>query len=67
MMTERVSPAEEKELRDTLRKGGSPDCPRCGAPFRLTPLPPRPDVSYVRKRVLLDCEACGLRVALDRK
>ena len=66
-MTDRVSPTDEDALREELRKGGSPGCPRCGALFRITPIPPRPDVSYVRKRVLLDCEACGLKVALDQK
>ena len=66
-MTERVGPSEEERLRAELKMGESPDCPRCGAPFRITPIPPRSDVSYVRKRVLLDCEECGLKVALDRR
>jgi len=58
---------EEEAIREQLEGGRSPECPRCGTLFRITPVPPRPDVSYVRNRVLFLCESCGLKVALDRK
>ncbi len=58
---------EEGTLRKQLAGGASPVCPRCATPLRVTSVPPRSDVSYVRSRVVLTCESCGLKAALDRK
>ncbi len=66
MMTEGANPREEEALRKRVKEGGSPECPRCSTRLRITPVPPRSDVSYVRNRVLLECDSCGLKVALDR-
>ena len=66
-MNGRASPQEEKALRDDLRRGETPGCPRCGTPLVGTPVPPRRDVSYVRDRVILDCSSCGFRVVLDTR
>jgi transcription elongation factor Elf1 len=66
-MHKSANPQEENALREQLKGGRSPECPRCGAPLKITPVPPRSDVSYVRNRVLLVCDSCGLKVALDRK
>ncbi|MFH1766244.1 MAG: hypothetical protein ABIF09_18830 [Gemmatimonadota bacterium] len=66
-MQKGADPGEEEALREQLAKGDSPDCPRCGTPLRLTPVPPRSDVSYVRNRLLLECASCAFRVVLDRK
>ena len=66
-MTENASLREEEALREQVKEGGSPECPRCGIPLRITAVSPRSDVSYVRNRVLLECDPCGLKVALDRK
>jgi len=62
-----ASPREEEALRKHLEEGGALDCPRCDTPLRMIPIPPHPDVSYVRTRVLLLCDSCGLRVALDKR
>ncbi|MBT8398120.1 MAG: hypothetical protein HKO65_09675 [Gemmatimonadetes bacterium] len=61
-----MSPAEEKAIQEELRQSGA-SCPRCRAAFRTTPIPPRGDVAYVRTRVLVECDRCGLRAALDLK
>lgn len=66
-MQKGADPGEEEALREQLAEGGSPECPRCGTPLRLTPVPPRSDVSYVRNRILLECASCDFRVVLDRK
>lgn len=66
-MSEPASDREEKALRDDLKKGRALSCPRCQAPLRTTSVPPRADVSYVRNRVLLECELCDFLVALDRR
>jgi hypothetical protein len=62
-----MDPREEEKVKNVLRNGHQPECPRCGTPLQITPVPPRPDVSYVRDRVLLTCGPCDLTVAVDRK
>jgi hypothetical protein len=66
-MSEAASAREERELREDIQKGRPLSCPRCHAPLRSTPVPPRSDVSYVRNRVLLECELCDFLVALDKR
>jgi hypothetical protein len=65
--TEGISPQEEVGLREDLREGRTPRCPRCDGPLHVTALPPRSDVSYVRDRIHLHCRACRLRFVLDRR
>ena len=62
-----ATPQEERALRKQLEEGVPPECPRCETDLGSTLVPPRSDVSYVRNRVLLTCEVCGLRVVLDKK
>jgi hypothetical protein len=62
-----ANPSEEAALRRQLKEGRVPACPRCNATLRTVPIPLRSDVAYVRNRVLLECESCRFRVALDRK
>ena len=62
-----LNPEEEASLRRTMDAGGPPRCPRCGGDLRATPVPIPPDVSYVRRRVLLECTDCGVRTVLDQK
>ena len=62
-----ASPEEEQALRKRMVEGGPLTCPRCHGPLQMTSAPPRSDVAYVRNRAILDCSACGFRVALDRK
>ena len=59
-----LSPAERKTIQEGVRGGGS-SCPRCKIPLRTTMIPPRQDVAYVRNRVLIECDRCGLKEALD--
>lgn len=65
-MTDSYSPSEEALLRQALSKGWAPVCPRCGSRLRRTPVLPPPAVSYVRNRILLECDSCGRRTVLDR-
>jgi transcription elongation factor Elf1 len=65
-MKKGANPREEEALRKRLNEGSPLDCPRCGTLLRMTPVPPRSDVSYVRNRALLTCGSCGLRIVLDR-
>ena len=62
-----ANPSEEAALRTRLKEGKTPACPRCRATLRTIPVPPRSDVAYVRNRILLECDSCQFRVALDRK
>jgi len=66
-MRKSANSREEGALRKQLAGGGSPVCPRCTTLLQVTSVPPRSDVSYVRSRVVLTCESCGLKAALDRK
>jgi hypothetical protein len=62
----KLNPSEEKALQEEVRRGTA-SCPRCGTLLNLTSIPPRSDVAYVRNRVLLECDGCGLKAAIDRK
>jgi ribosomal protein S27AE len=62
-----IGPREEEKVREVLREGHVPECPRCGDLLQITPIPRRSDVSYVRDRVLLACGPCDLTVAVDNK
>ena len=42
-------------------------CPRCRIPMDARPVPPRPDVSYVRDRLWLVCPGCRRSIVLDRR
>jgi len=66
-MRETFTAEEEESLRDAVVRGESPRCPRCGGLLDRTPIPPRPDVAYVRDRVLLQCVSCGLKTVVDRR
>jgi len=65
-MSGTLSPTEEKAIQEELKEGGA-SCPRCRVALKTTPIRPRGDVAYVRKRVLLECDRCGLRAALDMR
>ncbi len=65
-MAERVSLSKEKALERQVRFGVA-ECLRCGSTLRLTPVPPRPDLSYVRSRAVVACGECGFKTAADRK
>jgi ribosomal protein S27AE len=58
---------ETKELTRAFLAQGSLLCPRCGVPMDARPVPPRPDVSYVRDRLWLVCPRCHRTVVLDRR
>lgn len=65
-MTGAYSPGEEALLRKALATGSAPACPRCGSPLRATPVLPPPQVSYVRSRIVLECDPCHIRTVLDK-
>jgi len=65
-MSEPYTPREEALLRQALSRGSTLTCPRCASPLRPTPVIPPPEVSYVRDRVLLECDRCSRRTVLDK-
>jgi hypothetical protein len=65
-MNDSYTPREEVLLRQALSRGLALTCPRCASALRATPVIPPPEVSYVRDRVLLECDSCSRRTVLDR-
>jgi hypothetical protein len=65
-MTESLSPQEERLLRRQVRQGNA-KCPHCGSFLTITPVPPRPDVAYVRNRAILSCSDCPFKAVVDKK
>lgn len=65
-MSHSYKPEEEASLRHALKQGHPLHCPKCGSPLRARPVLRPPLVSYVRDRVLLECDACGRRAVVDR-
>lgn len=60
--------AEEALIRNSVHQAmQSISCPRCGDGMELQAVPPRPDVAYVRDRLLLVCSGCGRSLVMDRK
>ena len=57
---------ERRQLWEKLGQGSQPCCPRCGGALDLTPVGPRPDVAYVRNRLLIQCSDCKLKAVVDR-
>ncbi|HET9947905.1 MAG TPA: hypothetical protein VFQ22_03150 [Longimicrobiales bacterium] len=62
----RFDPAQLRALAAALERGYPLHCPVCSARLDEWPVPPRPDVSYVRDRLLLVCSSCGRSATLDR-
>lgn len=60
------SAEEERQLGEQLAQDSQPSCPRCEGVLNLTPVGPRPDVAYVRNRLLIQCSACKLKGVVDR-
>lgn len=58
---------EERELMRAVHAGRDPACPRCDVPLDRREVPPRPEVSYVRRRLWLVCPECGRSAVVDRK
>lgn len=66
-MHQPFSPAELRALAAALEEGRPPLCPRCATLLDRSPVPPRPDVSYVRDRLWLVCPRCHATGVLDRR
>ncbi|MGW8265451.1 MAG: hypothetical protein ACWGSQ_03735 [Longimicrobiales bacterium] len=66
-MADNFTVAEERSLRRAILREGDPPCPRCGGRLDLTRVPPRPEVAYVRDRVLIQCSSCKLKGVVDRR
>ena len=64
-MTEPYSHDDIRTLEASVAGGLSLACPRCSAPLDRRDMPPRRDVSYVRKRIWLVCPRCHRNVVLD--
>jgi len=65
-MTGTFSPEERARITAALRAGTEPACPACGARLSVRDIEARPDVPYVRRRVLVICPACRRSASLDR-
>ncbi len=66
-MRESYSPDEVRALAAALDGGHPLLCPRCSTALDRRPVPPRPDVSYVRDRIWLVCPGCHGTGVLDRR
>lgn len=53
------------QIAQAWAEGAEPVCPACGILLSPHSVPPRTDVSYVRRRVLLVCQNCGGRAAVE--
>lgn len=58
---------QERTLAGAFHGGGALTCPACEVPMDRRAVPPRPDVSYVRDRVLLLCPSCHRTHVIDRR
>jgi len=57
--------AERRALAEAARKGEPLRCPACGHELARQEVPPRRDVAYVRRRLLLVCTGCKRTAAVD--
>ncbi len=58
-------PPERAHIQAALAAGEIPTCPSCSGRLDRTEIPPRGDVSYVRRRVWLMCGSCDKSLVLD--
>jgi hypothetical protein len=56
-----------EEISRAWAEGVEPTCPVCGILLSPQSVPPHPDVSYVRRRVILVCQKCGGNAAVERR
>lgn len=59
--------AQRAELALQLKQARELQCPQCGCAVERTDVPPRSDVSYVRRRVWILCSQCDRTVILDQR
>jgi hypothetical protein len=65
-MPESFSPEEVAALVQHLLADEDILCPRCDLRLDRRPIPPRRDVSYVRRREWVGCPSCHRNAVLDR-
>jgi hypothetical protein len=65
-MSQNFERAERTQIEAALEAGETLTCPSCHAPLDRTMIPPRTDVSYVRRRVWLTCGSCNKSLVLDQ-
>jgi len=65
-MSQDFEPVEHAQIEAALAAGEIPICPSCSARLDRTMIPPRPDVSYVRRRIWLTCGSCDKGLVLDQ-
>lgn len=58
---------EERRLQEGVRRGETPSCPRCDGVLHLTSVSPTSRVAYVRRRVILQCSACGRKAVVESR
>lgn len=61
------TPDEEVRLKDLLSRERELACPRCGGGMDRQSVPPRPEVAYVRDRILVICRGCQRSAVFDRR
>lgn len=66
-MRKRYAPPAEREIERAFRADEALVCPDCAVALDRRPVPPRPDVSYVRDRLWLVCPSCHASLVLDRR
>ncbi|MBI4521921.1 MAG: hypothetical protein HY701_13875 [Gemmatimonadetes bacterium] len=65
-MAQGFTAEERRALIRDLRERSHADCPACGGPLSQAPVPPQPDLAYVRERIWITCAACGRSAVVDR-
>ena len=63
----RFTDDETHRLSAAFRGGRPLDCPRCASALDPRPVPPRRDVSYVRRRMWVTCPRCHCSIVLDER
>lgn len=66
-MPESFTDAEIRALSQAYLDAAELRCPRCSVALDRRPVPPRPDISYVRDRLWLVCPSCHRTAVLDRR
>lgn len=54
-------------LREARRSAAKPLCPACGTPLEAKAVPPRDEVSYVRRRRWYVCGSCGRSAVFEER
>jgi hypothetical protein len=64
-MAEAYTRQQRQTLRAAVRAGAAVNCPACGEKLAERNAPPRNDIAYVRRRIVLICTGCRRSASFD--